>query len=141
MELPIYVNGIDPAGEDAIFSKPELNFLNFFGINPNESEKISGEAVWKLYELLIDRTKQNKKENKGFDLQEKIDFKKLQSIMSKFTFSLLKFARDYQDLQLFGEERFGYLYLSGWDDDREEGKPYSFQNGLNNEVFKTSNFI
>ena len=61
--------------------------------------------------------------------------------MSKFSFSLLKFAKDYEELKIFGEEKLGYLYLHGWDNECEEGRPYDYESGLNNDVFKSSNFI
>ncbi|MBO9203214.1 MULTISPECIES: CRISPR-associated helicase Cas3' [Niastella] len=141
LDLHLTIDGAKQSERDTIFSQSELDFLSQFDIYPNLENQISGVAVWSLYERLIERHMEHKKQVRGFDIQQKIDFKRLHSIMSKFTFSLMQFANDYKELQLFGEEKYGYLYLHGWNEKRIEGKPYSYENGLNNEVFMTSNFI
>ncbi|AEW01075.1 hypothetical protein A4D02_14035 [Niastella koreensis] len=141
LDLHLSIDGAKQSERDAIFSQSELDLLSQFDIYPNLENQISGLAIWSLYERLIERRIKHKKQAGSFDIQQKIDFKRLQSIMSKFTFSLMQFAKDYKELQLFGEEKYGYLYLHGWNEKRIEGKPYSYENGLNNEVFMTSNFI
>jgi CRISPR-associated endonuclease/helicase Cas3 len=141
LKLPIVADGANSGEQDQIFSAAEIRFLEQAGIYPDEEKQICGEAVWKLYETLIESRKRDKREHGGFDIQEKIDFKLLQSIMSKFTFSLLQFGNDYKRLLIFGEEKYGYLYLHGWNEKRDEGLPYTYKNGLNSDVFKGSNFI
>ncbi len=139
LQVPIAIRGRNPGTREDIFACIDLSFLELFGIVPDELNHIDGEEIWSLYERLIDRQKAGKKE--GFDIVQKVNFKILQSIMSKFSFSLLDFSKDYQQLREFGEEKYGYLYLSLWSQQREEGQPYEYNNGLNSEVFKTAHFL
>jgi len=141
LNLSLKVDGIKSNEYDQIFNSEAVRFLEKNNIYPNEDRQISGLEVWGLYESLIDKNKQKRKDGAGFDIQGKIDYKQLQAIMSKFTFSLMKFGKDYKDLQIYGEEKYGYLYLYRWDDYQDEGFPYTFENGLNNKVFKSSNFL
>lgn len=141
LPLPVSIMGGKDDTLELIFSPKELQFLNRFGVVPNLENCIEGEQVWQVYEHLIDAGKQNRQTVKGFDLNGKIDFKSLQSVMAKFTFSLLGFSKDYQNTKLFGEEKYGYLYFSHWNEERTEGKPYSYCDGLNSKAFSDSNFI
>lgn len=127
--------------EDDNFSEPELSFLARFKCYPDEEESISGEAVWEIFEGLIEQKTSKKKNEGGFDLQEKINFKSLQTIMAKFTFSLLLISNTYIELKKFGVEKYGYLYLHGWNTNDFGPQPYTLEAGLNEEAFKTSNFI
>lgn len=140
LSLPIQIDGINSTEPDYIFTSEELSFLSSINIYSSENE-ISGEEVWLYYESLIEQKIQEKKENRGFDLQRKIDFKQLQSIMSKYTFSLMQFGKDYSNLLRFGEEKYGYLYLNNWNEEIFDERPYSYENGLNNNVFKDSIFL
>lgn len=73
---------------------------------------------------------------------KKIDFKTLQGIMSKFTFSLMYHSKDLKGImEGFGEEKYGYIYFSHWNEARTEGKPYAYKGGLNSKAFSDSNFI
>jgi len=140
LDLPIVIDAAVPVVKERIFSLKEMDFLINFGILPTSANRISGEGIWDLYLELIEGNK-FKKENAGFNITKKIEFKLLQSIMSKFSFSLMQFGNDYKELKRFGEEKYGYLYLSLWNEIRDEGSPYNYESGLNNAVFKTSNFI
>lgn len=87
----------------ASFSALELDFLGRFGVMVGDG-LIDGRAVWGVYPLLIGTW----------------EVKTLQRIMAKFTFSLLAKSMP----EGFGEERFGYVYLSEWEE------VYSYEDGL-----------
>lgn len=140
LSVPLQIDGVKKNETENVFTPDELRFLSTAGICPVENE-ISGEDVWSFYESLIGQKIQSKKAKKGFDLQNEIDFKQLQSIMSKFTFSLMQFGKDYVSLLRFGEEKYGYLYLNNWEEQVFDQKPYSYKDGLNNAVFKEANFL
>ena len=79
--IPIKVENEKGENIDEVFSKTELKFLRKANIEPTENQEIEGEAVFELYLDLI------KNRNKDF-LVQKSNFKILQGVMSKFTFSL-----------------------------------------------------
>lgn len=121
--------------EEEIFTKEELSFLEKFEILPVDGALL-GEDVWYVYESLIMAKK------KIFDLQDKVDFKILQGIMSKFSFSLISNAKDIRSiLDGFGEEKYGYIYFSYWNEERTDGIPYSYLSGLNANAFSDIQFI
>ena len=140
LKVPVFIEGQKPDIVDEIFSKRDLEFLQQFDVFAH-NDCISGSEVWEVYETLINIEIQKRKNKEAFDMKGKIDFKTLQGIMSKFTFSLLGFSKDYKNVQLFGEEKYGYLYISHWDEERTDGKPYSYKDGLNSKAFSDSNFI
>lgn len=143
LNIPVEIAGIQENQLDEIFSNDELHFLSVFEISPIYDEKlgknvISGIEIWSLYISFIE----NDSRKKGFDLQNKIDFKKLQTIMSKFCFSLISHSKDYRELQNgFGVEEYGYFYFDHYDEIRENGKIYDYKTGLNPDAFSDSNFI
>lgn len=143
LNIPVEIEGIQENQLDEIFSNDELHFLSFFEIFPIYDVKldrnvISGAEIWSLYIGFIE----NNGRKKGFDLQHKIDFKKLQTIMSKFCFSLISHSKDYRELQNgFGVEEYGYFYFDNYDEIRENGKVYYYKTGLNPDAFSDSNFI
>lgn len=140
LKIPVFVEGKERDTLDEIFSQNELGFLQQFDVSACD-DCLDGREIWRVYSQLIDTAIQKRKNKDGFDIKGKIDFKTLQGIMSKFTFSLLGFSKDYENIQLFGKEEFGYLYFSHWDEQRTEGKPYSYKDGLNSKAFSDSNFI
>ncbi len=141
LKLPVTVEGIESGANENIFSIKELAFLELYYVFPEEG-CVNGEQVWQVYEQLIRSAAVKRKNKEGFDIKGKIDFKILQSILSKFSFSLLCFSKDYKSiLEGLGEERYGYLYFSYWDEERSEGKPYSYKDGLNSKAFSDTNFI
>lgn len=137
LSIPVSVDGGEKGARDNIFSDIDLSFLQQFNIVPIDNY-LDGEAVWNLYEYLI-------KVNSGnlhFDIKHKINIKIMQSIMSKFTFSLIGLSGDYRSiLDGFGEEKYGYLYFTHWNDERENGRVYAYDDGLNNDAFSDANFI
>lgn len=75
-------------------------------------------------------------------MESKINHKLLQAIMAKFTFSLMHNSSDVNKiLSGFGEEKYGYIYFSYWNDIRNDGMPYSLEMGLNSAAFGDANFI
>ena len=143
LNIPVQIEGLQESGFENIFSEEEISFLSSFSINPIfddelNKETINGAEVWELYKNFI----QNNSRNKGFDIQKKIDFKSLQTIMSKFCFSLISHSKDYKELQNgFGYEEYGYFYFDHYDEIRENGKVYDYNTGLNSDAFSDSNFI
>lgn len=142
MPIPIYTIGPEEGQYEAVFSGNDWNLLKTFGVEA-EGNTLDGSKVWKIYESLIERRSEDKKPRaSSFDLNNKILLKTLQQIMNKFCFSLLAMAKDYQQLIAgFGEIRYGYLYFTHWNEDRENGKPYNYNSGLNNRAFSDANFI
>ncbi len=147
--VPVKVAGIKAETEDEIFTSDDLRFLERFNMLPeefifNDGKKpgIDGREVWDLYESLILGRIQNRKENSHIDMGGMITLKTLQSIMAKFSFSLISQSADHKKIQSgFGEEKYGYLYFSYWNDPRESGTPYDYQHGLNSDAFSDANFI
>lgn len=135
LDLTVYIVGTGKEVE-TVFSETDLKFLSDFNAYQHGEEEISGAKVWQLYEDLIHNR------SKGFNIREKVNFKILQSIMSKFTFSLLSHSKDLKNIVAgFGEEKYGYIYFSHWNEERTNGKPYSLLSGLNADAFSDANFI
>lgn len=141
LRLPVYIEAAEGGKAEAVFSATDWQFLRSFNVHP-VNDQLDGNEVWELFETIINNRSNEKTKKTGFDLNHKITFKTLQNIMSKFTFSLLAHSKDYQGIRTtFGEEKYGYLYFSYWNDDRENGKPYHYETGLNSNAFSDANFI
>lgn len=136
LTLPVAViSSQNDLSEEKIFTNEELSFLEQFNVFTKNGQ-LSGEEVWCVYEMLIHQRSEK------FDLSEKINFKIMQIILSKFTFSLLSNASDlHAILDGFGEEKYGYIYFSHWNEERSDGIPYDYISGLNAEAFKDIQFI
>lgn len=108
------------------YLKDEIPILDEFQIH--YEEYVSGTDVWDVYANVIF--------NKETDfVKTKIKIKKLQSLMSAFSFSIFKGGNDYNDLKTYGEEKYGYIYLNSY------AEVYSFEDGVITEKLKDSNFI
>lgn len=94
----------------------------------NNGLTINGEDVWDCYEFTLS------KQNEDF-VKNRIKMKKLQGLISNFVFSIFPTGSDYEILRTFGEEKYGFLYLENYTD------VYSFENGINTNILKDSNFI
>ena len=122
--------------KERLFSDRELQFLEDFGVVPCEG-LLDGKEVWEVYERLVYRDHPAK-----FDLEEKVGFKIMQRILSCFTFSLVGYSKELQELKGgTGEEKLGYFYLSHWEDEGVNGKLYDNKMGLNNRALKDITFI
>jgi CRISPR-associated endonuclease/helicase Cas3 len=89
---------------------------------------INGKEVWMCYEDIINNQIEDFVKNR-------IKMKKLQGLMSNFIISIFPSGRDYDMLKTFGVEKYGFLYLENYMD------VYSFENGINTDILKESNFI
>lgn len=91
-------------------------------------ETVSGESVWNSYTSII----QNQDED---FVKNKIQMKKIQSLMSNFTFSIFPNSRDFKILETYGYEKYGYFYLETYKD------IYSFEDGINTTILSTSQYL
>ena len=110
-----------------------VDYLQSFKTELNEfkikhDDVVSGADVWNVYVSII------KDENVDF-IQNRIKMKKIQNLMSNFTFSIFPNGKDYASLVTYGCEEYGFLYLENY------AEIYSFENGINTEKLKDSNFL
>ncbi len=126
-----------------IFSENEVKFLKLFAIEPIDGQ-LDGKEVWeKAYRKLIFDSASLAKKGVRFDLNQMIHFKTLQSIMSKFTFSLFAHAKVLKDLESQGFliEKYGYKLIT----EQALSVPdsvYTLEQGLNeNALNTTDNFF
>lgn len=91
-------------------------------------ETVSGEAVWNIFTSII----QNQDEDY---VKNKIKMKKVQSLMSNFTFSIFPNSRDYKILETYGYEKYGYFYLETYKD------IYTVEDGINTTILSTSQYL
>lgn len=109
-------------------------FEQFIGtlndLNIPYHEMLQGKDVWNCYESVI------KNQDEDF-VKNKIQMKKLQGLMSNFVFSIFPTGEDARNLISSGYGRmvYGFLYLENYNE------IYSFENGINTDVLKNSNFI
>lgn len=97
-------------------------------LNIPYSEVLDGRYVWQKYlEIILG-------EKEDF-IKNKILMKKMQSILSIFTFSIFPNGKDYELLKTYGEEKYGFLYLESF------SSIYSLENGVNTDELSTSMFI
>jgi len=89
---------------------------------------VKGLDVWKSYENVI------KSQDENF-VKSKIQMKKLQGLMSNFTFSIFRGGKDYDILSTYGLKQYGYLYLDSY------SKIYSFEDGIITDKFENNNFL
>ncbi len=92
------------------------------------SEVIKGTDIWTKYSAIIND------QDEDF-VKNKIQMKKLQSLMSLFTFSIFPSGNDYETIRTYGNEEYGFLYLEAFQD------IYSLESGINTEHFSESNFL
>ena len=115
-----------PLNIEIKYLKPYLSVLSEFELP--YSEKLNGADVWGLYTSLIESQKED-------FVNDTIKMKKLQGLMSNFTFSIFLNGKDYDSLRSYGEEKHGFLYLESY------SEIYSFNDGINTERFKDSYFL
>ncbi|MDO9153750.1 MAG: CRISPR-associated helicase Cas3' [Paludibacter sp.] len=110
--------------EDRINTLSELN-IPF-------SETLSGKDVWNKYAEMI------KYQDEDF-IKNKIIMKKLQSLLTLFTFSIFPNSKDLNEFETggYGKTEYGFFYLSGYN----INNLYSFDYGINADAFKNSNFL
>jgi CRISPR-associated endonuclease/helicase Cas3 len=103
-----------------------LKIADEFGMDTDTA--LSGQEVWNKYEEVI--------KNQDVDfVRNRIMLDKIQSLMSQFTISIFPESKDAELLKIYGEEKYGYLFLESYYD------VYSFENGINTTVLQHSNFL
>ncbi|MCM4168920.1 hypothetical protein KCTC52924_02621 [Arenibacter antarcticus] len=109
MKIPIAVKGETIDNNEEIFTTSDLRFLSSFEVLPDVDYKICGEEVFDLYIDLING-------KNGF-LEKRIQLKQIQSILSKFVFSLFKTNAIESQLIHFSDMEksiYGYYYVENW---------------------------
>ncbi|GAB6282824.1 MAG: CRISPR-associated helicase/endonuclease Cas3 [Ignavibacterium sp.] len=109
------------------FTESEVKFLESFGIEIF-GNCISGKYIWEIYSELVTNRE------KDF-IKAKAHLKIISSIMSKYCFSSWINSNFYNLLKHYGEELYGYFYLSNWRD------IYSYKDGLKSDLETDCNFI
>ncbi|MBR4265765.1 MAG: CRISPR-associated helicase Cas3' [Bacteroidales bacterium] len=89
---------------------------------------ISGEEIWNKYAEII------KSDSNDFILNRLL-LSKLQKLMSLFTFSVFDGGKDFNALLSYGELKYGYVYLHGYEE------IYSFENGIDASIFNGYRFL
>ena len=119
-----------PLEIDITLVKESINTLS--ELNIPYSETLCGKDVWNKYTEII------KYQDEDF-IKNKIMMKKLQSLLSLFTFSIFPNSKDLREFESggFGKTEYGFFYLSGY----EINNLYSFENGINSNAFVNSNFL
>ena len=103
-----------------------LKIADEFGMDTDTA--LSGQEVWNKYEEVI------KSQDVDF-VRNRIMLDKIQSLMSQFTIAVFPESKDSELLKIYGEEKYGYLFLESYSD------VYSFENGINTNVLQYSNFL
>lgn len=119
LNIPITVESAVDGNREQIFSSSELLFLKNNGVFPNERDKISGEKVFEIYLQSI--------RNKIDFTQQQIKKKVLQSIMSKYVFSIFASPNIESELIHFYDKEkseYGYMYIQRYTN------IYSIEQGL-----------
>lgn len=120
LNIPIQIESAIVGIKENIFSISELFFLKENGVIPNGDSEISGRQVFETYLRSI--------HNKIEFTQQQIRKKILQSIMSKYIFSIFASSKvENQLVHFYDKEKseYGYLYIEKWND------IYSINQGLN----------
>lgn len=126
MNIPVLIEGSSSNEFEEVFNTSELKFLAENGIFPNADNQILGELVFDLYLQLIDSQESFFSRN--------IEIKQLQSIISKYTFSLFSSEKNKNKLIEFmdvAKSEYGYFYMNRW-----EGF-YSEESGIDEFAFES----
>ncbi len=134
--IPVEVDSAEQGMKEKLFSNRELEFLRTYGV-VSVNGMLDGKEVWEVYEGLV-----QSKNKRKFDLDGQVDFKMMQRILSCFTFSLVCYSKELQEVKCgMGEERLGYFYLSHWEQEGVNGRLYDYKMGLNSRALKDIVFI
>lgn len=119
LNIPIFI----PGTEKRNFIKCELTFLKDNGKYLDGDIFVSGEKVWELYTEII------KSKSDDF-VEQKIIMKKIQSILSKFTFSIFAQSKDAKKLIEHGykDADLGFIHL--FDIKENQDAIYNYESGL-----------
>ncbi|MGI9528055.1 MAG: hypothetical protein ACR2MS_13185, partial [Weeksellaceae bacterium] len=115
MEIPIMVESDDYKTNEPIFTKGDIDLLAKYEVFPTNDHKISGKEVFDVYLGLINSDQRFTSKN--------IALKEMQSILSKFTFSIYATEKVKAKLTPFMDvekSEYGYFYMSRWDEFYDE---------------------
>lgn len=135
INIPVWLESPEDGKRETVFTEDDRAFLNHYSVYNEGDEIVSGEAVWKLYERFIWNNIDNRKKKKGFDLDDMINFKTLQSILTKFSFSLMSHTKTIEKMRSFclnADTTYGYFYLL------HHEKVYQVESGLMEDAFDAS---
>lgn len=137
LTLPVQVDGVKLDEKDEIFSAQDLAFLKENGIKPTD-EGVNGAAVFDLYVSMVEN-------REGDFVTRAVNFKRLQSIMSRFVFSvfankkmeqrLYEFARNKHTEGRAPYDEYGYIYLMHY------AKVYDYRDGLIETSFEDTSHL
>ncbi len=134
--IPVEVDSAEQGMKEKLFSAKELRLLRTYGVVPVNG-MLDGKEVWKVYEDLV-----HGRSRRMFESDGPVDFKMMQRILSCFTFSLVCYSKELQELKCgMGEEKLGYFYLSYWEQEGANGQLYDYKMGLNSRAMKDIAFI
>lgn len=113
------------------FNNTHIELINMKSLSVFVPIDENAESIWLEYKSII------KNEEMDF-IDKKISLKELSSQMSKYTFSLADYKNSGLNyLKDYGEEKYGYLYLTDWQSEKENGERlYSYKDGLDTSVLK-----
>lgn len=120
LNIPINITSVTYENIESVFNNSELHFLKQNGVYPNEQNEINGKEVFDLYLDSI--------HNKIEFTQQQIRSKVLQSILSKYVFSIFASHKTEMELIHFYDQEkseYGYIYIERWKN------IYSIEQGLN----------
>ena len=112
------------------FNDSYIKLINMQSVSVFVPHNIMAKLYWNAYQKAI--TNQEK------DLiDKKIDIKKLSAKISKYTFSIADYPKSgIEYLEVYGEKKYGYLYLKEWNAECDGKKLYSYKDGLDTSVLK-----
>lgn len=124
--LNTYINHL----KNLRFSDSHIKLIDTQSVSVFVPHNIMAKFYWNAYEKAI--------LNREKDLiNKKIDIKKLSAKISKYTFSLVDYPKSgIEYLEIYGEKKYGYLYLKEWYSDCDGRKLYSYNDGLDTSVLK-----
>ncbi|MCT7618318.1 CRISPR-associated helicase Cas3' [Aliarcobacter butzleri] len=125
--LNTYINHL----KNLRFNDSHINLIEMQSISVFVPINDDAVAIWELYEEAI----QNKEQEL---IDKKISIKKLSGEISKYTFSLADYPNSgIQYLKDYGCEKYGYLYLKEWWNQKDDGTQlYTYEDGLDTNVLK-----
>ena len=122
LDIPVIIPGTDKYN----FSKSELFFLEEFEKYIEQEEFVSGARVWTLYKEII--------QSKSDDfIEQRIKLKKVQSILSKFVFSIFAQSEDVKRLieRGYKDDDLGFICIT--DTSNKDNSIYNYESGLVDE--------
>ncbi|HED05344.1 MAG TPA: hypothetical protein ENI61_01510 [Ignavibacteria bacterium] len=126
VDIPIRISN----SEEVNFTEEELTFLIEKDKHSKEKTFVSGKKVWDLYCDII----QNKDED---FIEQKIQKIIMQGLISKFSFSIGIYSKNFKFLSAWSceEEKYGFYKLNDVD------KFYDYCSGIKKLEFKDTNFF